>query len=58
MPVFWDLTRKKWQTRGGIEHKFLWSIVWVGLIPMTLALIIGLVIAFEGQWAAIQQNQI
>ncbi len=47
----------KKQSRGGIERKFLTSILWVGVIPMTLALIIGYVFAREGQWMATQQNQ-
>lgn len=44
------------QASGGIERKFLTSILWVGVIPMTLALIIGYVFAREGQQIAVQQN--
>ena len=47
----------KKQSRGGIERKFLTSILWMGVIPMTLALIIGYVFAREGQWMATQKNQ-
>ncbi len=42
---------------GGIERKFFRSILWVGIVPMTLALTIGYVFAREGQWIATQQNQ-
>lgn len=45
------------QVRGGIERKFLRAILWVGVVPMTLALTIGYVFAREGQWIATQQNQ-
>jgi PAS domain S-box-containing protein len=44
------------QARGGIERKFLTSILWVGVIPMALALIIGYAFAREGQQIAVQQN--
>lgn len=43
--------------QGSIERRFLSSILWVGVIPMTLALIIGYGFAREGQWIATQQNQ-
>jgi len=42
--------------RGGIERKFVTSILWVGVIPMALALIIGYVFAREGQQIAVHQN--
>ena len=48
---------RKSPPRGGIERKFITSILWVGVIPMTLALIIGYFFAREGQWRATQQNQ-
>ncbi|MBI3119598.1 MAG: hypothetical protein HYZ00_12965, partial [Candidatus Hydrogenedentes bacterium] len=47
--------RKK-QASGGIERKFLTSILWVGVIPMALALVIGYVFAREGQQIAVEQN--
>lgn len=47
--------RKK-APRVSIERKFLTSIFWVGVIPMTLALIIGYVFAREGQWISTQRN--
>lgn len=46
----------KRQIRGGIERKFVTSILWVAFIPMTLALIIGYVFAREGQQTAVIQN--
>ena len=46
----------KRQSRGGIERKFVTSILWVAFIPMTLALIIGYVFAREGQQTAVMQN--
>jgi len=46
----------KKQPKGGIERKFLTSIIWVGVIPMFLALLIGYVFAREGQQIAVQQN--
>ena len=42
--------------RGGIERKFVTSILWVAFIPMTLALLIGYVSAREGQQLAVIQN--
>ncbi len=48
---------QKRPVRGGIERKFFRSILWVGIVPMTLALVIGYVFAREGQWIATQQNQ-
>ncbi len=41
---------------GGIERKFLTSILWVGVIPVVLALIIGYVFARESQQIAVQQS--
>lgn len=55
--MFWELFGKKRQTRASIEHKFVWSIVWVGLIPMALALVIGLSFSLDTQRALIQQAQ-
>lgn len=45
------------QARGGIERKFIRSIVWVGVVPMTLALIIGYLFARESQMITTLQNQ-
>jgi PAS domain S-box-containing protein len=42
--------------RGGIERRFLSSILWVGIIPMALAMIIGYVFAREGQQIAVRQE--
>jgi len=47
---------RKRSGRSSIERKFILSIVWVGVIPMSLALIIGYVFAREGQQIAVQQN--
>lgn len=47
---------RKRLARGGIERKFITSIIWVGVIPMVLALIIGYVFAREGQQIAVRQN--
>gem|GEM_PF-309049 len=55
--MFWELYGKKRQTRASIEHKFVWSIVWVGLIPMALALVIGLSFSLDTQRSLIQQAQ-
>jgi PAS domain S-box-containing protein len=41
---------------AGIERKFLTSIILVGVIPMTLALIIGYVFAYAGQKNAFEEN--
>ncbi len=48
---------RKRPASGGIERKFFRSILWVGIVPMTLALTIGYVFAREGQWIATRQNQ-
>ncbi|MBX3180527.1 MAG: response regulator [Candidatus Hydrogenedentes bacterium] len=50
MPIF------KRQSRGGIERKFITSIVWVGVIPMVLALASGYVLARENQKNAVRRN--
>ncbi|HOZ45338.1 MAG TPA: response regulator [Candidatus Hydrogenedentes bacterium] len=47
--------RKK-APRGGIEHKILFAILWVGIVPMALALIIGYAFAHEAQRLSVQQN--
>ncbi len=44
------------QPRGGIERKVVAPLLWVGVIPMALALIIGYLFAHEGQRLAVQQN--
>jgi PAS domain S-box-containing protein len=42
--------------RGGIERKFVTSILGVAFIPMMLAMVIGYVFAREGQQTAVMQN--
>ena len=44
------------QARGGIERKILTSILWVGVIPMGLALLIGWIFAYQGQQLAVTQE--
>ncbi|MCF6287409.1 MAG: PAS domain S-box protein, partial [Candidatus Hydrogenedentes bacterium] len=44
------------QSRSGIERKFLTSILWVGVIPMALALVSGYVLARENQKNAVRIN--
>jgi PAS domain S-box-containing protein len=44
------------QSRSGIERKFLRSILWVGVIPMALALVSGYVLARENQKNAVRIN--
>lgn len=44
------------EPRGGIERKILTVVVWIGLLPMILALIIGYANAREGQRKAVQQT--
>lgn len=46
----------KRQSRGGIERKFITSILWVGVIPMALALVSGYVLARENQKNAVRLN--
>jgi len=46
----------KRQSRGGIERKFITSILWVGVIPMVLALVSGYVLARENQKNAVLRN--
>ncbi len=48
--------KRKRPRRGDIERKFLTSILWVGVIPVALALIIGYVFAREGQQIAVRQS--
>ncbi len=52
-PLF---TMFKRQSRGGIERKFITSILWVGVIPMALALVSGYVLARENQKNAVRIN--
>ena len=40
----------------GIERKILTSILWVGILPMTVALIVGYITARGGQSSAVQQT--
>jgi len=47
--------RKK-ERRGGIERKILTSILWVGIIPMALALIIGYTFAREATRLGVQRS--
>lgn len=42
--------------RGGIERKFLTSILWVGVVPMLLSVIIGFVFVYEGQQIAVERE--
>jgi len=42
--------------RSGIEKRVVTSIVWVGVIPMMLAMLIGYLVAREGQQLAVEQN--
>lgn len=42
--------------REGIERKFITAILWVGVLPMALALSLGLIFAIRGQRDAIQQS--
>ena len=42
--------------RNSIERRFVVSILWVGVIPMALALIIGYVVAREAQRVAVLQT--
>lgn len=48
-------TRKK-PVRRSIERRILTSILWVGVIPMAIALVLGYFVAHEGQRIAVQQN--
>jgi PAS domain S-box-containing protein len=41
--------------RGGIERKILTSILWVGILPMALALLAGYLTARGGQSSAVQK---
>ena len=42
--------------RSSIEKRFVMSILWVGVIPMTLALLMGYFAAREGQQLSVLQN--
>lgn len=42
--------------RGGIERKFLTSILWVGVVPMLLSVLIGFVYVYEGQQVAVERE--
>lgn len=44
------------QPRGGIERKFITAIIWVGVVPMALALFLGFIFALRGQQQAIIQT--
>ncbi|HPC16887.1 MAG TPA: ATP-binding protein [Candidatus Hydrogenedentes bacterium] len=44
------------QRRGGIERKILTPIIWVGIIPITIALIVGYGVTHEGQRKAVQRT--
>lgn len=44
------------KTRSSIERRFVLSILWVGVIPMFLALLIGYFAAREAQQISIMQN--
>ena len=43
-------------SRAGIERKILTSILWVGILPMAVAFIVGYVTARSGQTKAVQQT--
>ena len=47
--------RKK-QSRAGIERRILTSILWVSVVPMALALVIGYTFAYEATRRAVQQE--
>ncbi|MCC6486273.1 MAG: response regulator [Candidatus Hydrogenedentes bacterium] len=42
--------------RRGIERKIITSILWVAIIPLLIATLVGLVIAREGQGASVEQT--
>ena len=42
--------------RGGIERKFITAILWVGVLPMALALCLGFIFAVRGQRDVIRQT--
>lgn len=44
------------QVRGGIERKFITAIIWVGVLPMALALLLGFIFALQGQQRAIEES--
>ncbi|HPA41497.1 MAG TPA: hypothetical protein PKV69_05755, partial [Candidatus Hydrogenedentes bacterium] len=47
---------RKMLTRGSLERRFVVSILWVGVIPMMLAMVIGYLAAREAQQIATLQN--
>lgn len=47
---------RKTAVRGSLERRFVVSILWVGVIPMVLAMIIGYLAAREAQQMATLQN--
>jgi len=47
---------QKTQRRGRIERRIVTSIIWVGVIPMLLALVVGYLAARGGQGIAVRQN--
>ena len=47
---------RKRVVRRSIERRILTSILWVGVIPMAIALVLGYFVAHEGQRIAVQQK--
>ncbi|MFH0777506.1 MAG: PAS domain S-box protein, partial [Candidatus Eisenbacteria bacterium] len=45
-----------YQRRASIERKILTPILWVGIIPVTFALIVGYAITYQGQRQAVLRN--
>jgi len=45
-----------YQRRASIERKILTPILWVGLIPITVALIVGYAVTYQGQKVAVLRN--
>ena len=45
-----------YQRRASIERKILTPILWVGIIPVTVALIVGYAITYQGQKQAVLRN--
>ena len=44
------------ERRGGVERKILLSILWVGITPITIALIIGYAVVHESQRKAVEHT--
>ena len=44
------------ERRGGIERKILTSILWVGITPITIALIVGYAVVHESQRKAVEHT--